>query len=180
MEDAPATFLASLGGLDQLKRVKLQNMVVNEFPNITVVDVNRTVKRILKISDQMVLAMKLMAYLSIFSGLVVVYSIARNEVEGRLWELNLLKVLGAKFNDIQKIIQIEFLVISIFACFFGIMTSILMSYGMAWWFFENIWEWTWEINLISIFGVSALSVIVAWLSTQNTLRKKPISLLHSS
>ena len=52
LEDAPATFLASLGGLDQLKRIKLQNLIVNKFPNISVVDVNRTVKRILNISDQ--------------------------------------------------------------------------------------------------------------------------------
>ena len=180
LEDAPATFLASLGGLDQLKRAKLQKMIVNEFPNVSVVDVNRTVKRILNISDQMVLALKLMAYLSIFAGLVVVFSIARNEVEGRLWELNLLKVLGAKFNDIQKMIQIEFLVIGFFACIFGVSVSSLMSYILAWWFFENMWEWTWEISLGSIIGVTLMSVSVAWFATRKILKNKPLNLLRTS
>ena len=41
--------------------------------------------------EMMVLALRLMAYLSILAGLVVVFSIARHEVDGRLWELNMLK-----------------------------------------------------------------------------------------
>jgi len=180
LDDAPATFLASLGGLDQFKRIKLQNKIVKKFPNVSVVDVNRTVKRILNISDQMVLALKLMAYLSIFAGLVVVFSIARNEVEGRLWELNLLKVLGAEFNDIQKMIQFEFLIIGILACIFGVTVSTLMSYVLAWWFFENLWEWTWEISLVSILGVTSMSVIVAWLATRKILKSSPLTLLRSS
>ncbi len=180
LEEAPATFLASLGGLDQFKRIKLQNKIVNKFPNVSVVDVNRTVKRILSISDQMVLALKLMAYLSIFAGLIVVFSIARNEVEGRLWELNLLKVLGAKFNDIQKMIQFEFLIIGFFACIFGVSVSTIMSYGLAWWFFENFWQWTWGISIMSIIGVISMSVIVAWFATRKLLKSSPLTLLRSS
>ena len=180
LEDAPSTFIASLSGLDKFKRLKLQNMIVKKFPNISVIDVNRTVKRILNISDQMVLALKLMAYLSILAGLVVVFSIARNEVEGRLWELNLLKVLGASFYDIQKIIQIEFFLITIFACIFGITVSSLMSYGLSWWFFENMWEWTWDISLASIFSITSISIFVAWFSTRKTLKRKPLDLLRSS
>jgi putative ABC transport system permease protein len=178
LEDAPATFLASLGGLDKTRRLQLQNQIVKEFPNVSVIDVTRTVKRVLNISDQMVLALRLMAYLSILAGLVVVFSIARHEVEGRLWELNLLKVLGARFQDIQKMIQIEFAIMGIFAGFFGVAVSLAISYGLAWWFFENLWKWTWQISLASVIGVTSLSVGVAWLATQRTLRSSPLSLLR--
>ena len=178
LEDAPATFLASLGGLDKTRRLQLQNQIVKEFPNVSVIDVTRMVKRVLKISDQMVLALRLMAYLSILAGLVVVFSIARHEVEGRLWELNLLKVLGARFQDIQKMIQIEFAIMGIFAGFFGVVVSLAISYGLAWWFFENLWKWSWQISLASVIGVTSLSVGVAWLATQRTLRSSPLSLLR--
>ena len=180
LEDAPATFLASLGGLDKTRRLQLQNQIVKEFPNVSVIDVTRMVKRVLNISDQMVLALRLMAYLSILAGLVVVYSIARHEVEGRLWELNLLKVLGARFQDIQKMIQIEFAIMGIFAGFFGVALSLAISYGLAWWFFENLWKWTWQISLASVIGVTSLSVGVAWMATQRALRSSPLSLLRSS
>jgi putative ABC transport system permease protein len=128
----------------------------------------------------MVLALRLMAYLSILAGLVVVFSIARHEVEGRLWELYLLKVLGARFSDIQKMIEIEFAVLGIFAGLFGVAFSLIMSYGISWWFFENLWKWTWQTSLGSIIGVTALSVGVAWLATQRTLRSSPLTLLRSS
>jgi len=180
LEDAPATFLASLGGLDKARRLQLQNQIVKEFPNVSVIDVTRTVKRVLNISDQMVLALRLMAYLSILAGLVVVFSIARHEVEGRLWELNLLKVLGARFQDIQKMIQIEFAIMGIFAGFFGVAVSLAISYGLAWWFFENLWKWTWQTSFASVVGVTFLSVGVAWLSTQRTLKISPLSLLRRS
>ncbi len=180
LEDAPGTFLGSIGGLDVTERLNVQNRIVQDFPNVSVIDVTRTVGRVLKISDQMVLALRLMAYLSILAGLVVVFSIARHEVEGRLWELNLLKVLGARFSDIQKMIQIEFAVLGIFAGLFGVAFSLIMSYGISWWFFENLWKWTWPTSLASILGVTALSVGVAWLATQRTLRSSPLTLLRSS
>jgi putative ABC transport system permease protein len=180
LEDAPGTFVGSIGGLDASSRMIVQNRIVSDYPNVSVIDVTRMVGRVLKISDQMVLALKLMAYLSILAGLVVVFSIARHEVEGRLWELNLLKVLGARFSDIQKMIQIEFAVLGIFAGLFGVAVSLIMSYGISWWFFENLWKWTWETSLGSIIGVTALSVGVAWLATQRTLRSSPLTLLRSS
>ena len=180
LDEAPATYLASMGGLNKMERMNYQNLIVKEFPNVSVIDVTRTVERVLKISDQMVLALRFMAYLSIMAGLVVVFSIARHEVEGRLWELNLLKVLGAKFNDIQKMIQIEFAVLGIYAGIFGVGVSLIMSYGIAWWFFENLWKWTWQTSLASVVGVTALSVTVAWIATRRTLRTSPLNLLRSS
>ena len=88
--------MGSIGGLDASGKLKIQNRIVSDYPNVSVIDVSRMVERALKISDQMVLALRLMAYLSILAGLVVVFSIARHEVDGRLWELNMLKALGAK------------------------------------------------------------------------------------
>ena len=179
LEDAPGTFVGSIGGLDASRRMNVQNRIVSDYPNVSVIDVTRMVGRVLKISDQMVLALRMMAYLSILAGLVVVFSIARHEVEGRLWELNLLKVLGARFSDIQKMIQIEFAVLGIFAGLFGVAVSLIMSYGISWWFFENLWKWTWQTSLGSIIGVTSLSVGVAWLATQRTLRSSPLNLLRS-
>ena len=180
LEDAPSTFLGSIGGLDASGKLKIQNRIVSDYPNVSVIDVSRMVERALKISDQMVLALRLMAYLSILAGLVVVFSIARHEVDGRLWELNMLKVLGAKFSDIQKMIQIEFAVLGIFAGLFGVVLSLIMSYGISWWFFENLWKWTWTTSLASIIGVTSLSVGVASLATSRTLRSSPLTLLRAS
>ena len=77
-------------------------------------------------------------------------------------------------------IQIEFAVLGIYAGVFGVGVSLIMSYGLAWWFFENLWEWTWQTSLASVVGVTTLSVTVAWIATRRTLRKSPLNLLRSS
>ena len=91
-----------------------------------------------------------------------------------------LLVKHIRFSDIQKMIQIEFAVLGIFASLFGVVFSLIMSYGISWWFFENLWKWTWPTSLASILGVTALSVVVAWFATHRTLRSSPLNLLRSS
>ena len=77
-------------------------------------------------------------------------------------------------------IQIEFAVLGFYAGLFGVVVSLVMSYGIAWWFFENLWKWTWHTSIASVVGVTSLSVIVAWIATRRTLRKSPLNLLRSS
>lgn len=97
LEDAPKVFLASIRNVPPEKRLSLQNSIVRAYPNISVIDVTRILARAFEIIDQVSFAINFMAYLAILAGLVVLYSIARQEVQSRVWEMNLLKTLGARF-----------------------------------------------------------------------------------
>jgi putative ABC transport system permease protein len=179
LEEAPASFLGSISRLDDQQRLTIQNIVVQEFPNVSVIDVTRIVTRILQISDQMSLAIRMMAWLSILVGLVVVYSIARHEVQTRQWELNLLKVLGARFQDVRTLVLLEFGLLGFFAALFGLLLSLAMSYALAWQFFGRLWMLAWEVSVASVIGVSLLSMGVALLAASGTLRQKPLALLRA-
>ena len=76
-------------------------------------------------------AIRVMAYLSILVGLVVLFSIARYEIQHRFWEINLLKVLGARFQDVRLIVQIEFGILGLFAAIFGVILSNGMSFVIS-------------------------------------------------
>ncbi len=180
LEDAPASFIGSVSGLDDTQRLDIQNLVAREFPNVSVIDVTRIVSRVLEISDQMSLAIKLMAYLSILAGLVVVFSIARYEVLRRVWEINLLKVLGARFQDIRGMILLEFGLLSFLAAAFGVLLSLAMSYALAWQFFESLWELAWQASLGSILIVTLLGMGVAFFAARSVLQQKPLALLKST
>ncbi len=180
LEDAPATYLGTVSGLDRQERISLQTMLVRRFPNVSVVDVTLFVQRVLDISNQMSLAIRLMAYLCILAGLVVVYSIARHEMQTRVWEINLLKVLGARFSDIGRMVQFEYGLLGLFAALFGVLLSLLMSYVIALWFFENLWTFTWKTGLLSILSIPLLSMFVAMMASRSTLRQKPLALLRAT
>ena len=179
LEEAPASFLGSVSGLDGDTRLQVQTRVIQEFPNISVIDVTRIVDRVVEITDQMSLAISLMAYLSIIVGMVVVFSIARYEVQRRFREINLLKVLGARFADMRGMILLEFGLLSGMAATFGVLLSMAMSYTLSWQIFESLWHPAWRVSLFAIVAVTALGMGVALLATFGILRLKPLGLLQA-
>ena len=180
LEDAPASFLGSISGLDSASRISVPTRITKEFPNVSVIDVTRIVNRVIEITDQMSLAIKMMAYLSILVGMVVVFSIARYEVQRRYREINLLKVLGAGFSNIRSMILLEFAILSSMAAFFGVVLSMVMSYTLSWQIFESLWHPAWLNSVMGIAGVTMLGIVVSLLATSGVLRQKPLILLKTT
>ena len=71
LDQAPKTFIATLNHLDAQQKEDSQNLLVRNFPTISILDVERTGKKILSIVEQMTWALQLMAILSIMAGLVI-------------------------------------------------------------------------------------------------------------
>ncbi len=178
-DDAPKTFFASIASVDLAEKNTLQGTLVHQFPNITMIDITRILERVLEIIDQVSLALTVMAYLSIFAGLVVVYSIARHEVQNRLWEMNLLKILGAQFQTVRRVILIEFGILSLSSALLGVLLSLIVSYIISSVVFESLWTFYWQVSLFTISAVVLLSLFTAVLATQKILQQKPLFLLRS-
>ncbi|MBU2648714.1 ABC transporter permease [bacterium] len=179
LEDAPKTFLASISMIEPEDRMALQNSIVGAFPNISMINVAQTIQKILGITDQLSFAINFMAYLSILAGLVVLYSIARYEAQRRLWEINLLKILGAGFRDIQTIILIEFGTLGLTAALLANLLSLGASYGISYIYFDRLWAFQWETSLFNLVAITLLSVLTALAAARKTIRQKPLSILQS-
>ncbi len=179
LEDAPKTFLASISRIAPEKRMALQNDIVAAFPNISMINVAQTIRKILGITDKLSFAINFMAYLSILAGLVVLYSIARYEAQRRLWEINLLKVLGAGFGDIRTIIMIEFGVLGLTAALLAILLSLISSYIISFIYFDRLWAFQWETSLFNLAAITLLSVMTALAAARKVIRQKPLSILQS-
>ena len=179
LEDAPKVFLGSIRNVPPEKRLSLQNSIVRAYPNISVIDVTRILARAFEIIDQVSFAINFMAYLAILAGLVVLYSIARQEVQSRVWEMNLLKTLGARFPLVMRIVQTEFGLLALFAAASGLLLSLIFSFIISWVLFENLWRINWWSNAVTLMAVVALSVVTASLAAHRTLRQKPLALLRT-
>ncbi len=179
LEEAPKSFLASISRIEQDQRMELQNAIVARFPNVSMINVAQTIQKILGITDQLSFAINFMAYLSILAGLVVLYSIARYEAQRRVWEINLLKILGAGFKDIRTIIQIEFGVLGLTAALLAILLSLAASYAISFIYFDRLWAFQWETSLFNLVAITLLSVVTALAAARKTIRQKPLSILQS-
>ncbi|MEC7221774.1 MAG: FtsX-like permease family protein, partial [SAR324 cluster bacterium] len=179
LEDAPKVFLGSIKNIPIENRLNLQNKIVQTYPNISVIDVTRLVERIFRVIDKITIAVNLMAYLAILAGLVVLYSIARHEVQSRIWEMNLLKTLGARFSMVMSIVQAEFVVLAFFAAVSGLMISLFFSWIISWVMFDNLWTVNWLSNIGTMLGVVILSLTTATIAAHKTLKQKPLALLQT-
>ena len=179
LEDAPSTFLATIYQVNPEDKIGLQNKVVKAFPNISMVDITMAVNKILEITNQISWAIQVMAFLAVFVGMIVVYSISRYNSQSRMKEINLLKILGASFGDIRKIIVLEFMIFGLVASGFGAFLSLGAFRVLSYAIFERLWPISWSVTFFTILAVTLLTIVSAYLGTRKALLQKPISLLQA-
>lgn len=178
LEDAPKTFLASVPPLATEAKNAFQDDLVREFPNVSAVDVSQVVDRILGIIVQMSWALQLMAYLSLFTGLVVLFSIANHQAQQRRWDTALLKVLGASFSDVRAVSRWEFFGIGVAAAALGILSALGLTVTFSYLVFDNAWNMTWGWPALTFLFVPLACVVTSELATRKSLAQSPILLLQ--
>lgn len=175
---APKTYLAAVNEVPSENKTTLKSELMASYPNISVIDVTRTVETILGIGNRLLFSVKIMAFLATLAGLVAVFSIARNESLFHEKEYNLLKVLGAGFNNIRLIAVLEFGLMSIVASLAAMSLGFCFSYLVSWNFFDRIWGVNWQMSLLIFFGTVAVCIGTTLIALEGVIRKRALSLLH--
>jgi putative ABC transport system permease protein len=179
LEEAPSTFLGTIYNVKDEDKSRLQTGIVRQFSNISLVDIGMAVTKILEITEQISWAIQVMAFSAILVGMIVVYSIARYNSQSRLKEINLLKVLGAGFNDIRLFIVLEFCIFGFTASLVGTLLSLVAAWIMSYLIFDSIWAISFPILVFTVISVTLLTIIAAYWGTHKVLKQKPLSLLQA-
>lgn len=171
LDEAPKTWLASIVKYGSQKKEQVQDLIVKNFPNISIIDIEKLSLRILELINQMSWALQLMSLLSLMAGFFVIYSITREQNLNRSWDIYLYKVLGASFNKlyIQKLYESLFM--GLIAAISGVALSIILAYGLSLYLFEGIFQPDWFWPIVSITIVTSFSVILSLFSTYNLIQK---------
>lgn len=177
LNEAPKTFIAAIPSLATAQRKQLQSELSKAVPNVSIIDVARLIDELLRTADKMSWSLELMAYLSLFTGYVVLYSIVRSQIKGRRWELNMLKILGAEPSTISIFVQNEFGFLSFLSSFLGAVLSVALSYLLNRFIFEGTFEWSFTQPLVSIFLITGLSLLVSFLASLDIVNESPLGIL---
>jgi len=180
LEEAPQIYLASVPRLPDAEREALQASIVKRFGNVSVIDVTRSVKRLLALLEQLQWALTSTASLSLVVGLVLIFAIARDQARARRWEINLLKVLGADFAQIRKVLDIEFGVLGLLATAAGIGCSCLASAILSTAVLGASWSPAILPMLFAGIAIPSICVATARVATRGVLRERPLALLQSA
>jgi putative ABC transport system permease protein len=177
LDDAPKTWLASVSRIGPEGRQAVLNRLVEQFPNISVIDVTRTVAQLESIAGKLTSSLRFMGSLALATGLIVVGAIARQEALRREREINLLRVLGAGIGRIRTLVILEFGFLGGAAA----LVAILVSYGcasvVAWLMFDAIWVFQWRSGLLLLAATPLICAVIALWAADSVIRRKPSALL---
>lgn len=179
LDDAPKTFLGGVPTLDPAARRELQNALVKDFPNVSIIQVDEMVKKLLLMFDQMGMAVKVTAILSLITGIFVLFSIAKRQVELRRRSALLLKTVGASGGRILAIFLWEFGTLATIASLLGVGFSLAISKLIAWIVFDRA-DAGLELTSFAAVGiVLVISLLAVVLASYRLVRERPWKLLQA-
>ncbi len=127
LEGAPKTFVATLPEMELDPKNQLQADLVAEFPNVSTVDVKRTLDGLLGIVQSMGKSFKLMASLALFAALGVFLSILQYRFFHRSKDLILFKAVGASSKNLGRLVNYEMAWLGAGATALGIAVGLVLS-----------------------------------------------------
>ena len=167
LEDAPQSFIGVLGGLGQSHRRKaLQERIVREMPNISLVDIRKVRDVVQSTVKSVSQAFMLMAFLNVVSGFLIFAFMMHYNLLCRLKNMALLSVLGLSVERIRKACVLEHAFLGLLASCCGALISLLLCSMLSVLIFslESVHlTWSYPLIFISIgfFCTLALAELVS-------------------
>ncbi len=129
IEQFPATFLGT-ARVDNGQQAELAviRLITSHFPNISSIDIRDQLATFQKLVDQVAFAVRIIALITLFSGLMVLASSLISTLDRRAYDITMFKVLGASRQDIMRSFLAEWLALAVFT---ATISTILGSAG-AW------------------------------------------------
>lgn len=177
LEEAPQNFLASVS--TTIDYSIFQENIVENFPNVSIVDVKQTVTGILAFVSQMSMALQAMAIISILLGLFIFVVLIRTQIKERLNEFNLLKILGTETLIIKKIIFKQFLFVTSISLLIGLLLGLIISALLIFFVFGTVSEFDYLSMILVTSVLMPITYIIIYFSTRFLDQLSPLSLIRS-
>lgn len=180
LDEAPKTWIASLPAMDRLETRNIQDELIRQFPNISMVDINRAVGLILRFTKQISDALLFIAAFVLGCGLIVLISISRQQLDGRLKDFALLKMLGAPDGLVFRASLWEAVGLSTIAS----IEAIAISFSISWILVSNVfeenfrWDVAWSVSVIA--GFMSVTVALLLIFSHGLRRRRPLDVWRES
>lgn len=178
LEQAPQIYVTVARVPDEDLSPAVQQAVVQQYPNISAIDVSQILQTINSFIGQITIAIQFMALFSIVTGLIVLASsVATNRFQ-RVKESVLLRTLGASKKQIIKILSVEYLFLGILSALTGLILSVGATWLLGYFYFDltfvpNLW-----VIILGTLLISALTIGIGMANSRSVYKKAPLEVLR--
>lgn len=174
IENAPKIYLAATEKISKDRKSMMMNSISTQFPNVSMIDVEKTVENVLNLLDKMSLVVKVMAMISFISGLLILFSMIQIQATERNWEVNMLKIFGANQIDLVKYLLTSILIVVGLALVIGNLMSAAVSGILSYQLFSTVPSFDLGFLVISILCVYIVTIGMSLTSMFNLFSKRPL------
>ena len=177
LENAPQFRVLTTQVPDEKASANLQQQLVSQFPNISVLDVRQILAVIENLLNKIGWIINFMAFFSMITGVIVLLGAVRTSKHQRLKESVLLRTIGAKSQQILKLIALEYTYLGILGSLTGILLSLVGSQLLALFIFETPFSPSVVPFVVLFPGITALVLVIGLTNSINIIKKPPLEVL---
>ncbi|MFK7802297.1 MAG: ABC transporter permease, partial [Anaerolineae bacterium] len=179
LKDAPQTIVTTANvPADQVSI--LQNQIVSNFPNVTVIDVSAAISALAELVGNLTIIIRFFTIFSIFAGLLIIVSSVLATRFARIQEAVYFKVLGAKQKFVLQVFTLENVFIGLVSGILALFLSQLTGWIMVTQVFELDYAPFIGSSISLVVATILIVTLVGLAASVSILRHKPIVYLRES
>lgn len=178
LRDAPASYITSVHFPDD--SVQLTRTLLEAFPNMTVFDIRAILAQVQGVLDHVITVIQFLFLFTIAAGMVVLAAALFATRDERMYEVALLRALGASGAQLSGALRIELILLGGLAGLLAAATAQLIALALATWVFKfdlSASWWPWFAGLVA--GV-LLALFSGRLALMGVLNVSPLVSLRAT
>lgn len=161
-------------------RSEFVNHLMQEFPNLTIVDVGATLRQVQSVLDQVAYAIEFLFVFTLLAGVMVLYAALLASQDLRIREAALLRALGATRQQLARAQWVEFALLGGLAGVMAAAGASVIAYLLARYSFNFAWEFSALLWLAGLATGALCASLGGWLGLRRVLQQAPLISLREN
>lgn len=178
LKDMPASFISAF----HLPAAKsgLTGGLLQQFPNLTVIDMTAVFRQIQAVIDQVIAAVEFLFVFTLAAGVLVLYAALASSRDERVREAGLLRALGASRRQLSRAQTAEMICIGGLAGLLAAAGATAVGWALAKFAFEFEYAVSPWVFVAGVAGGSAAALIGGWFGLRGVLNTPPLATLREA
>ena len=177
LDGVAITYLAAFHAPD---KADFDNALVQQFPNITSVDMAATLAQVQSVLDQVIKAVEFLFAFTLAAGLVVLFAAVTATREERAREYAIMRALGARASLLRQVQRAELAGVGLLAGFLASVVAMGVGWALAHYVFDFTWTASLWVPLVGSAAGAVLALLAGWWGLREVLQRPVMNTLRSA
>ncbi|OWQ91254.1 ABC transporter permease [Roseateles aquatilis] len=158
----------------------LDRKLVNEFPNLTLIDVSAELRQIQQVLEQVIMAVQLLFTVALALGVVVLLVAAVGSRDARTREFALMRAFGASSKLMAAVQRAELLGLGALAGLLAGLAAQALGWAITHYAFDFEWQFKPGVLIGTTLGGAVLAQLAGWWALRGVLQRPVVQTLREA